>query len=163
MKKIITKKYSCLIFGEGRKDKNFIKALIDLKKFKDHTLNWTFNYGNAPGGSAEMILKKCQKEIFNYSYDLIICFIDLDKLKSDYPNNKWKEEKKKLEKKYLNFKIIWQLDNLEDEFKKVLGNQYKSKHKLNNLAKQKVNKFINSSFWKRILKPIKEKEQKLIN
>lgn len=66
-----------------------------------------------------------------------------------------------LEKQYSEFTIIWQIDNAEDEYKKVIGDQYKGKHKLNKLAKQKVAKFINSNFWKRILKPIKDKEREL--
>lgn len=48
--------YTCFIFGEGKRDKNFLIALIDLKKFKYHTAKWTFNYSNSSGGSAEIIL-----------------------------------------------------------------------------------------------------------
>ena len=88
--------------------------------------------------------------------------MDLDKLKTDFPKT-WEEEKKELEKKALSAKIviIWQLDNAEDEYRKVLGNQRLNKHKLNKLVKQKIKKFINSDFWKRILEPIKEKEKEL--
>jgi len=161
MKKIVIKKeYSCFIFGEGRKDKDFLITLIDLDKFKYHTERWIFNYGNASGGSAKTILEKCCKEVSGYDYHLVLCFIDLDRFKDDF-NKEWKKEKIELEKKYSDIKIIWQLDNLEDEFKKVIGNQHKSKHRLNKLARQKINGFINSNFWKRILNPIKNKEQEL--
>lgn len=157
---IITKEYSCFVFGEGRKDKNFLMALIDLKKFEDHTQGWTFNYGNASGGPAKVILEKCRKEVSGHNYNLILCFIDLDRLKQDSPK-KWKKEKMELEEQYSEFKIIWQFDKAEDEYRKVIGNQCKGKHKLNKIAKQEVEKFINSDFWKRILKSIKNKEREL--
>ncbi len=156
----IKRKYSCYVYGEGRKDKNFLQALIDLKKFKYHTSKWFFNYGNASGGSAKIILEKCKKAISKYDYDLVLCFIDIDNLKSSFPKT-WKKEKQKLEKYYSKIEVIWQIDKLEDEFKKVLGDKYKGKHRLNKVAKEKIKDFINSSYWKRILKPIKEKEKKL--
>ncbi len=150
-------KHSCLVFSEGGKDKKFLMALIDLPKFKYHTKNWVFNYDNASGSSPEIILKKCQNAIFNASYDLAICFIDLDKLKSDHKKT-WESEKRKLEIKYSGITIIWQIDKAEDEYKKVLGNLRYSKYKLNKVAKRRVKEFINSDFWKRILKPIRDKE-----
>jgi len=161
MKNIVIKKeYSCFVFGEGRRDKDFLVILIDLKKFKDHTQKWIFNYGNASGGSPKTVLEKCRQAIFNCNYSLVLCFVDLDKLKNDFPE-KWKKEKIELEKEYSEFKIIWQIDNAEDEYKKVIGDQCKGKHKLNKLARQKIKEFINSSFWKRILKSIKDKEREL--
>jgi len=152
--------YSCLVFGEGGKDKKFLIALIDLDKFKHHTKKWTFNYDNASGSSPETILNKCWKAISGTNYDLILCFIDLDKLKTDYPE-KWKENKKRLENKYSNITIMWQIDNMADEFRKVLRDHCRGKNKLNRAARKKVKEFINSDFWKRILKPIKDKEQEL--
>ncbi len=153
-------RYSCFVFGEGGKDKKFLRTLIDLEKFRFHTKKWTFNYGNASGGSAKSILEKCHKEVSGYDYHLILCFIDLDDLKHDFPRT-WKNEKRELEEKYCNFKIIWQLNNSEDEIKKVLGNMDVSKNMLNKIAKEKIKKFINSDFWKRILEPIKTKEKEL--
>lgn len=161
-KLIIQQKYSCYIFGEGKKDRDFLKVLIDLDKFKYHTPNWIFNYGNASGGSAQTVLEKCQKEMINSAYHLILCFIDLDDLKNDFPTT-WEKEKNKLEINFSHFTIIWQLDNAEQEYKKVLGElgNGKNKHTTNKLAKDQIKKFINSNFWKRILKPIKEKAQEL--
>lgn len=153
-------KYSCLVYSEGGKDKKFLMALIDLPKFIYHTKKWNFSYDNASGSSPEIIFDKCRKVTLGISYDLILCFVDLDKLKFDYPD-KWEEKKKELGQKYSEFTIIWQIDNLEDEIKKVLGGKYCSKHRLNQKAKQKVNEFISSEFWKRILRSIKEKEQEL--
>lgn len=161
MKKIIIKnKYSCLFFGEGKKDKKFLNALTDNKKFRYHTARWFIKCDNASGKSPKIILEQCKRIISNYNYDLVLCFIDLDKLKNDFPE-KWNEEKMKLEKQYSEFEIIWQLDNAEDEYKRVIGNQYMGKHKLNKMARQKIKEFINSDFWKRILNPIKNREREL--
>jgi len=161
MKKVIIKnKYSCLFFGEGGKEKKFLNVLIDNEKFKYHTAKWFIKCDHASGCSPKIILEQCKRVISNYSYHLVLCFMDLDKLKDDFPE-KWEKEKVKLEEQYSEFKIIWQINNLEDEFKKVIGNQCSSKHKLNKMAREKINEFINSSFWKRILKPINEKEQEL--
>ena len=152
--------YSCLVFCEGSRDKNFVIALFDLPQFKYHTRKWYFNYDKATGSSPETILEQCKKTISNQEYDLIICLIDLDKLKQDYPK-KWQKEQQRLEDKYSGFQIIWQIDNAEDEYRKVLGDQYRCKQKLNKLARQKIKEFINSEFWKRILEIIKNKEAKL--
>ena len=98
MEKIIIKKpYSCFVFGEGRKDKNFLMVLIGLDKFKYYTKKWTFNYGNAAGGSAKTILKRCCKEVMGCDYHLVLCFIDLDRFKDEF-GWEWKKEKLKLEK-----------------------------------------------------------------
>jgi hypothetical protein len=120
-KKSIKEKYSCFIFGEGRKDKNFLITLFDLTKFKYHTRKWIFSYGNGHGESPKEILKKCHRESSLYSFDLTLCFIDLDKLKGDFPKTK----------DYSHIKIIWQIDNAEDEYKK--GSIKKQKNKLKNL------------------------------
>jgi len=154
MTKIIIKKYSCLVFGEGKKDKDFLRTLIDLEKFKFHASKWNFNYSNASGGSAKTVLERCCKESSCCKYDLVLCFVDLDDLKSDYPKT-WGKEREKLERQYLSFgiEIIWQLDNAEDEYKRILGSQCKGKHHVNKLARKEIKNFINSDFWKRILSP----------
>lgn len=152
--------FTCFVYGEGGNDKHFLMNLFELKKFKYHTNKWRFTFSNASGSSAETVLDKCKKEIQGISYQLVLCFIDLDKLKHDYKNG-WEKEKVGLEKKYDQIKVIWQKDKLEDELKKVLGKQF-TKRKLNNLAKLKIKEFINSNFWNRILNPIKEKEAGLI-
>lgn len=155
-------KISCLVFSEGGRDKKFLMNLFDLPQFGFRAKNWFFTFDNASGSSPEIILDKCCKAILGISYDLILCFIDLDKLKSDY-GDEWEEEQKKLEVKYSNITIIWQIPNAEGEYKKVLGNKSYGKHKLNQKAKEKIKEFINSDFWERILKPIKDKEQELKN
>jgi hypothetical protein len=162
MKKI-SQKYTAFVFGEGRKDKKFLIALIELEKFKYHTRKWNdFIYGNSHGCSPEDILKDCKKATASSQFDLIMCFIDLDKLKMDYPDQ-WLRKQQELENKYKEFCIIWQLDCIEDEMKKVLGNIGASKGKLNKLAKENVKKFINSDYWRRILDAIKLREEELVD
>jgi len=152
-------KYSCLIYSEGGRDKKFLMSLIPLLE-KYHARKWSFIYDNASGCSPETILEQCQKIQFIDVYKLVLCFIDRDKLKEDYPRT-WEMEKIKLESKYQNFNIIWQIENAEDEYKKVLGDKHYKKHEINKLAKQNIEKFINSDFWKRIINPIKDKEREL--
>ena len=150
-------KYSCYFYGEGRKDKNFLQTLIKLDKFKYYTPNWVFNCDNSSGGTAETIIKNCKKMVSGYSYDLVMCFIDLDLLKADHPRI-WRRTKKEIEKKYPEVKIIWQVNNLEEEIVRVIGDLSKSKHTINKLAKEKIKKFINSNYWKRIIRTIQNKE-----
>jgi len=151
---------TCLIFGEGGNDKKFLMALIDLPKFKYHTKKWFFTPDNASGSSPEIILEQCSKAALRANYDLILCFIDLDTLKNDYPKS-WENEKRALEQRYLGIIIIWQIDKAEDEYKRAIGIECYGKHKINKLAILKIDKFVNSDFWKRILKPIKDKEMEL--
>lgn len=164
MSRNIKTKYPGLLFGEGRKDKKFLDALTDLDKFKYHTKKWAFIRDSAHGGSASDILKCCKNAKIG-TEKIALCFIDLDDLKHRYPGEKWLEKKEALEKKALKegIRIIWQIDKAEDEYKRVLGKKYEksSKHKINEVAKKQIAKFINSPFWNKILKPIKDCEKKL--
>lgn len=160
MRKTIPQKYTCFLFGEGRRDRNFLRALIDEEKFKYHTIKWFFTYDNASGCSADDVLKLCKKQSSGKSFDLIICFIDLDDLKVSFKKN-WQDKKKYLEEKYLNFIIIWQEDNAEDEYRRALNISQKSKVRVNEIAIKNIHKFVKSNFGKRILKAIKNKEEAL--
>jgi hypothetical protein len=160
--KIISQKLSCFIYGEAVRDRKFLQALINLDKFKYHTSKWIFHFDNGSGGSSEQLLEKCQKLIYGRSFHLSLCIIDLDHLKKLFPRD-WGERKKDLDKKYPKITIIWQEDNLEDEFRKVLGNQHKGKSQINLIAKREIKRFINSMYWKRILKQIKSREKELLS
>jgi hypothetical protein len=148
------------MFGEGRNDKDFIYALSELEKFKFHTKSWRFTYGNAHGGSAYDVLNLCKSERTG-AEDFVLCFIDLDDLKHDYSQT-WEVEKQKLENDSIKHgvMIIWFLDKLEEELRRVLGEEYKD-HSAVSEAKKSTDKFINSNLWKRILNPIKECEDYL--
>jgi len=156
-------KYTCLLFGEGGRDKYFLMSLSDLSKFKYHTKKWEVTCDGASGCSPEIILDRCIKLCAERSYDLILCFIDLDQLKREclQARKKWETAKKNLENKYSQFTIIWQIDNAEDEIKKVLGAMNCSKRRLNHVATKRIAEFINSDLWNRIMKPIKNKEEEL--
>lgn len=156
---LVSQKYTGLLFGEGRKEKNFLFALTEIDKFKFHTKKWVFNIQNTSGGGTEKILKDCVKASFGVAYHLVLCFVDIDVLKQTFPKT-WKLEKNKLESKYKQIQIIWQLDNLEDEFKRVVG-KVEGKHRINQLAKKQVQRFINSDLWKNFLSLIKDKEKEL--
>ncbi|MDD5693116.1 MAG: hypothetical protein PHU86_01405 [Patescibacteria group bacterium] len=148
------------MFSEGKRDKKFLYVLTELPKFKYHTAKWsTPNLENASGEAPKVILDQCQRATLGKDYDLVMAFIDLDVLKNNYPRV-WKVEKQKLETKYPNIKIIWQIDNAEQEYKRVLGDiDPCSKHRLNQVARDNVKAFINSDLWHRILQPIRNVEE----
>lgn len=151
-------KLTCFVYSEGGKDKKFLEGLIfELEKF--HAKKWFFNLSNASGGSASFILRQCHNIVKNLSYNVVICFIDLDRLKAENPKE-WKKEKKELEKKYLdhNISIIWFEDNIEEELNRVLGGAKCGKWKTNKKARDEVKKFKNSKIWKEILNILKNKE-----
>jgi len=50
------------------------------------------------------------------------------------------------------------VNNLEEEMVRVIGDISKSKHTINKLAKKKIKQFINSGYWKRIIRVIQKKE-----
>jgi len=155
------KKYFGLFFGEGNKDKKFLFKLAELDKFHYHSKNWRFTTDHASGGSPQTVLEKCYRRIQGYSYDLVLCFIDLDKLKQDFPDN-WTTKKSELEQKHAfhNIKIIWQIDNLEEELTRTIGESF-GKHKLNIIARKKIDIFINSDIYRRILSTIRQREKEL--
>ncbi len=157
---MIMEKLTCFVYCEGGKDRRFLQGLIcELEKF--HAKKWKFNYDNASGGSANYILKKCSEVVRGTSYDVIICFIDLDRLKKEN-KRAWSSEKKSLEKKYseLNISIIWWEDNLEEELGRVLDEVRCGKWRINKRAKEEMEKFKNSGPWKRILGILKKGEMK---
>jgi hypothetical protein len=120
----------------------------------------TFTLDNGSGGSPHEVLSRCNNMALGRSYDVILCFVDLDVLKKEHPRD-WKAKKEKLEKQFQNIVLIWFINNAEEEFKKVLGDQQKSKHKVNNLAKKNIKKFVNSDLWNRIKDPIVKKLNEL--
>ena len=65
--------------------------------------------------------------------------------------------------KYKDVIIIWQIDNAEQEYKRVIGDKYRGKTKINKIANKKIQEFKGSDFWKRIRNPILEKQKELEN
>jgi hypothetical protein len=156
------RKYQFLLYGEGRNDKDFLYALTELSKFKYHTKKWTPPIiDNASGGPPDVVLEKCKRSASGISYDLIICFVDVDILLRNYGSGfeKKKSELEEIYSKY-NIKIVWQSPNLEGELRKIIGSNF-GKHRLNAEAKKNINKFINSDHWKTILEHIRQREREL--
>jgi len=146
---------SCLFFGEGGKEKNFIIKLLSLEKFLFHTAAWYITPDSSSGGDALTIVNQCAK--LSKNYDLAICLIDMDRLKKDYPKN-WKKIQIQIESIDPKIKVVWQIDNLEDEFQRVINNPKLKKSEINTRAKQNIDKFINTDFWHRIISKFKEAE-----
>jgi hypothetical protein len=147
-------------YCEGGKDRKFLELLVaELEVF--HAKKWFFNYENASGGSAGYILKKCSEVIRGTDYSVIICFIDLDRLKSENKKN-WRIKKRDLEDKYskLNISVIWWEDNLEQELSRILHIEGCGKWKVNKRAKEEIKRFKNSEIWKKVLDILKKKEVK---
>ena len=155
-------KKTCLLFGEGGRDRNFLQALVVCLD-KKYGGSWFFTVDNASGVSPRVVIEQCQRIGHNNGaiYDQILCFVDLDQLRQKTGKQKgrpnWEEKRDALERQYPGIKIVWQIDNAEDEYKKVLGSLVKgriSKHRLNKLAKDNIKMFIGSDFWNRIIKLI---------
>lgn len=158
------KKHTAFFFGEGRQERKFLEALTGLKKFKDHTKNWSVNCDNGHGGSPEDILLLCCSKTINVSYDVVLCLVDLDVLKRNDPKD-FSKKVSELEEKYSGrIIIVWQEDNAEDEYREVLGSKAKDKNKydLDALAITNIAKFINTKLWYKILRTLTEKEAELI-
>lgn len=153
-------KRTYLFYGEGRKDRKFIERISRISQFKHKIGGCSFLFGNSSGGHPSKILRECVKYISGREFDVIICFIDLDKLKEECSccrkgstKKYWVSEKTKLEDKYKEYgiKIFWHEDNLEDEICRVIPRATgKGKSATNQMALSNITKFINSNYWKRI-------------
>ncbi len=153
------KLYTCLLFGEGKDEKNFLYKITSLKKFQFHTKKWSVKIDNASGESPYVIIEKCSK--INHGYDLTVCFIDFDIIKRDANSVRVKDELEKKAEKY-EINIIWQINDLEDEFEKVIG-KIKGKREINKKAQENPDDFVNKYHWNKILNYIKREEEKLDN
>jgi hypothetical protein len=153
--------FTGFFFGEGKKDKVFLFHLTEINKFKYYyASSWEFFTDHASGGSPQTVLEKCSNALVGKNYDIVICFIDIDKLKDDFPKN-WEEKKIELEEKYSQFIIFWHEDKLEDEIIKVLGPVSKSKKRINKIANKEIDKFVGSDYLKKIVNLINAREKKI--
>lgn len=160
-------KYSCLLYGEGGKDRKFIDALSSLDKFGYHASDWIFKPDNASGGHPSVVLARCVEAVAGRPYDMVVCFVDLDKLKEEATkanggSKDWHVVKEDLEGKYPGIKIFWHEDNLEDEICKVFPElKGKGKSQINSHAKSNIEKFINSEYWGKLLAILEDKGKEL--
>jgi len=152
-------KYTCYVFSEGGSDKKLLLKLIPLLE-RYHARNWRFDYGNASGSSPEIILNQCKQSIAGKAFDLVLCFVDRDVVRS-FHSGKWKKEVKRLEMLYPEVLIVWQIESLEDEIRRGLGYSVGGKSKLISFAKRNVEKLVNSTYWNKIKQIIIDKENSL--
>lgn len=129
-------KKTALLYGEGKQEVNFFNFLLGTKKFKDIEKDWFINTGHASGSSCKDVLEKCIKATYERSYDIVLCFIDTDKLFHDFPQT-YEKQKESLESlaKENGIEIFWQKENFEDVMEIASNGKIKSKSGL--LAKLK--------------------------
>jgi hypothetical protein len=152
-------KKTCLLFGEGAKELIFFHFLERTKKFENlYYKDWVITPDHASGCSCRNVLEKCIKTISDASFDLILCFIDLDKLSDDFRNPKdCEKEKKDLEQlaKKFNINIIWQDKNHEDELKRATKGKIKGKAHMKKRLFKNEDLVVKSDFVKKILNYLK--------
>ena len=152
------KKKTCLLFGEGRKEETFFSFLEKTEKFKSKFFYWSILTDHASGESPEIILQKCITVSSQIEYNLILCFIDYDKLIHDYPRN---HDKKKKELDDLaeskNIKIIWQHNNHEEELSKATAGKISGKAAMKRRLNLHEEKIVNSTFFKSIINHFSDK------
>jgi len=154
------KKKTVLLFGEGGREKVFFRFLENTDKFKSMASTWRMNMDHASGGSCRDVLEKCIKFIKGISYDVVLCFIDTDKLILDFPNHdKFKKEKKDLEKiaKETKIKIIWQEKNHEEEIERASNGKIKGKGGMKRKLRLHRKLIQNSNFVKIVFNQLKSR------
>ena len=168
-----TKKYTCLLFGEAERDYKILQKLSDLDKLHHHTQAWNCtcacHYGESPDG----ILGQCLNIAIHDEYDLAICLIDLDgliKIVQEQSASRHQAtrqllvQQKEMEERAHQYHgvIVWQKNNAEDEYRRVLQTSaITGKHRLNMLARQYPEKFINSKLWCQIITAIQNRQKEL--
>lgn len=149
----------CLLFGEGSREKIFFRFLERTKEFENkYYKNWELEYDNAHGSACRVVLEKCINAISDKSFNLVLCFIDLDKLYTDFPRVKDCEKEKsildQLAKKN-NIIIIWQDKNHEDELKRATEGKIKNKARMQERLKNHEQIIVCSPFVKQIFNLLK--------
>ena len=81
-------KKAALLFGEGGKEVTFFNFLLKQEKFKFLENNWSFQTDHASGSSPKDVLTSCiERKNDERSFAVVLCFIDLDKLIHDFPDD----------------------------------------------------------------------------
>ena len=163
-------KYSCLLFGEGKKEKKFLNVLRGLENFQHKTNKWNIRVDSASGGHPKDLLDMCirLKNVGEYA----VCFFDTDKLEEGLKTRSLpgKLKKVKVIKIKLDNKawesgviIIWQECDLEEEQLRVIGSKHcnKPKNKINNLAIKKFKDFINTPYYIKMINAFEKFEDNI--
>lgn len=126
-----------MLYGEGSDEYTFHNFLLTTQKFNYLLKDWYIDTDHASGSSCEDVLKSCIKSISGKEFDVVLCFIDTDKLKADYPKN---HDKKKRELEKLasenKIEIIWQIENLEEVLAKATKGKISTKGGLRSKLKR---------------------------
>lgn len=129
---------TALLYGEGKDEYTFLSFLLGTRKFKFLENQWYIDADHASGCSCYDILMCCIKAIHNKDWDVVLCFIDTDDLKNDFPRD-FKVKKIEFEKLAAEngIEIVWQEENLED----VLRIATKGKISKKGVLKKKLNQY----------------------
>lgn len=155
-------KFTALLFGEGGKETRFFAIFEKSAKFKELFPMWSINVDHASGEACKVILEKCIRFCSsNNDFDLVLCFIDTDKLHSDFKDSH-EQHKRDLEElaSSKNIIIVWQEQDHEQELSRAIGRAI-NKSRLKQQLKAHEIELINSDFAKRILKHFTDYEEKL--
>lgn len=146
-------KKAALLFGEGRKEKTFFNFLLGTAKFRELEDEWFIATGHASGSSCRDVLDKCISAKHEREYELILCFIDTDKLAHDYPTTHEKE-KEKIEAiaRENGIEIFWQESNHEKVLEEATGGKIKTKAGMKGRLKRHQERVLASDFVKKILR-----------
>ncbi len=122
---------TALLYGEGTDEHTFFNFLLRSEKFLFLQKDWSFDTDHASGCSCVDILNSCIASIFGKKLDIVLCFIDTDDLKHDFPKifEKKKLELEKLASEY-GIEIVWQVENLEQILFEATNGKINSKGSL---------------------------------
>lgn len=159
-KKVLKVLKTALLYGEGKHENTFLSFLLDTEKFKVLEKDWFIDSDHASGCSAKDVLLGCIKAVEKTKRDVVLCFIDTDDLKHDFPEN-YAEKKTELEimAAEKNIEIVWQEKNLEDVLRLATGGEIKKKGKLKKDLKKHQEILMRSEAVKSIFKRFYNKEE----
>lgn len=143
-----------LLFGEGKTEYSFFNFLLKTEKFRYLESDWSLDADHASGASCDDVLRACiQRATNERSYDVILCFIDTDKLYHDFPNDHHKQ-KTELEAKatLYNIEILWQEEKHEDMIEVASKGKIKGKAGMKKKLERHRELILRSDFVKFIFK-----------
>ncbi|MCF7815791.1 MAG: hypothetical protein K9M10_02630 [Candidatus Pacebacteria bacterium] len=143
-------KKMCLLFGEGGKEEIFFRFLENSNRFKNRFPDWGIEMSHASGEACSVILQKCINFTSKRGFDLVICFIDTDKLQEH--GSRSEEEKNRLEQLATEhrIKIIWQDPDHESELSRATNGRIKGKAGMRRRLENNLQAISKSAFIRRI-------------
>ncbi len=145
-------KKAALLFGEGGKEVTFFNFLLKQEKFKFLENNWSFQTDHASGSSPKDVLTSCiERKNDERSFAVVLCFIDLDKLIHDFPDDH-QTQKSDLETLAAseNITIIWQHNDHEEELSRATDGRIEGKSGMKRRLEINKDRIMRSAYVKRI-------------